>query len=317
MTTDTASTLAADYAAALDWWREAGVDLDYSDAPTAWLREPEAIAEPDPLPPPRTVPRVSAQPALDRALAREPGAAIGGDQAHWPNDLTAFHEFWLTEPSLDPGSLSDRVAPVGEAGAEVLLLVGQPDEGDREALLSGEQGALVTRILRAMGIDESRVYLASALPRPTPMPDWDELASRGLAALTCQHLKLAAPRRVITFGKGPSMLAARTRPEHPREINHTGRKVSVNVSALDSLMHKRLKARFWRRWLAMVAPQCKRRLRVRPRQSWPPRLCLPRSLAQSGELVARWNGATPCRDGDCAGAERPTERNYRQLFADD
>lgn len=248
MSDSTPATLAADYAAALDWWREAGVDLDYSDEPTAWLREPETVAEPDQLPPPRTVSRVSTQPALDRALAREPGAAIGGDPARWPTDLAAFHDFWLTEPSLDPGSLADRVAPVGEVGAELLLLVGQPDEGDREALLSGEQGALVIRILRALcdsmgGIEESRVYLASALPRPTPMPDWEELALRGLAALTCHHLRLAAPRRVITFGKGPSMLAANSGLP------------TLAAPQLETLArssaHKR---RFWNQWLEWSAP---------------------------------------------------------------
>ena len=40
--------LAEDYAAALDWWREAGVDCEFTDEPTVWLREPEAEAAPDP-----------------------------------------------------------------------------------------------------------------------------------------------------------------------------------------------------------------------------------------------------------------------------
>ncbi len=242
MTDSAFSHLAADYAAALDWWREAGVDLDYADEPTAWLREPEVAAEPDPLPPPRTVPRPSATPALDRALAREPGAAIGGDPAHWPTDLAEFHDFWLTEPSLDPGSLADRVAPVGEAGADLLVLTGQPDEGDREALLSGEHGALLGRILRAMGIAESRVYLASALPRPTPMPDWDDLAARGLAALSCHHLRLAAPARVIIFGKGPSMLA--------RESGLPMLSAPPLEVLARSAAHKR---RFWHQWLEWSA----------------------------------------------------------------
>lgn len=240
---DTAfSTLASDYAAALDWWREAGVDLDYADEPAAWLREPEIAAEPEPLPPPRTVPRPVAAPALERALNREPGAPIGGDPAHWPADLAAFRAFWLTEPSLDPGSLADRVAPVGDAGAELLLLVGQPEEGDREALLSGDQGALVSRILRAMNIEESRVYLASALPRVTPMPDWDDLAARGLAALTCHHLRLAAPRRVIIFGKGPSMLA--------RECGLPMLAAPQLETLARSAAHKR---RFWNEWLEWSA----------------------------------------------------------------
>lgn len=246
MTDSAFSHLAADYAAALDWWREAGVDEDFAAEPRAWLREPEAAAEPDPAPPPRTVPRPSAAPALERALARVagdgPGAPIGGDPSHWPADLAAFRDFWLTEPSLDPGSLADRVAPVGEAGAELLVLVGQPDEGDREALLSGEQGALLTRILRAMSLAESAVYLASALPRPTPMPDWEELAARGLAALTCHHLRLAAPRRVIIFGKGPSILA--------RESGLPMLAAPPLEMLARSAAHKR---RFWNAWLEWSA----------------------------------------------------------------
>ncbi len=202
------ASLASDYAASLDWWREAGVDFDYADAPAAWLQEPEAAAEPDPAPPPRTVPRPSATPALDRALAREPGAAIGGDPALWPRDVAAFREFWLTEPSLDPGSLAERVAPMGDPNAALMVLTGQPDEGDREALFSGEQGAVLTRILKAMGLDESQVYLASALPRCTPLPSFDDLAARGLTELTRHHIALAAPRRLIAFGKDPAMLAA-------------------------------------------------------------------------------------------------------------
>ena len=235
-------TLADDYAAALDWWREAGVDLDYADEPTAWLREPEVAAEPEPSPPQRTVPRPSAAPALERALAREPGAPIGGDPARWPADLAGFRDFWLTEPSLDPGSLAERVASVGEQGAALMVLAGQPDEGDREALFSGDQGTLLTRIFRAMGIAESETYLAAALPRCTPLPDWEDLAVRGLGALTRHHIALAAPRRLITFGKAPSMLAA---------DSGVPMLVAPPLETLArSAAHKR---RFWNAWLEWSA----------------------------------------------------------------
>lgn len=212
MPDNASSTLASDYAAALDWWREAGVDLDYGEEPAAWLREPEIEAEPAQEPPPRTVPRgiagSGAAPALERALARGGGAPIGGDPARWPSDLAAFRAFWMTEPSLDPGSLAERVAPVGEAGARLMVLVGQPEQGDREALLSGEMGALLARIFKAMGLAEGEAYLATALPRCTPMPPWDELAERGLAALTRHHIALVAPHRLITFGRAATMLGA-------------------------------------------------------------------------------------------------------------
>lgn len=237
-----AGSLAADYAAALEWWREAGVDLDYADEPAAWLREPEVEAEAEPTPPPRTVPRVSATPALDRALAREPGSTIGGDPARWPADLAAFRDFWLTEPSIDPGALSERAAPLGEAGASLMILTGQPDEGDREALFSGDQGALLGRIFKAMGLDEGQAYLASALPRCTPLPDWDDLAARGLADLTRHHIALARPQRLIVFGRASEMLA---------RGSGLPTLVAPQLETLArSVAHKR---RFWNDWLEWSA----------------------------------------------------------------
>lgn len=246
MTDSPFSTLAEDYAAALDWWREAGVDLDYSDEPAGWLRAPEVEAEAEPAearqPPPPTVPRPSAAPALERALARaregQAATAIGGDPQHWPRDLAEFRSFWLTEPTLDPGTLDERVAPAGEAGAPLMVLIGQPEDGDREALLSGHCGALLARILRAMGLDESQVYLASALPRCSPLPEWDDLAARGLAALTRHHIALAAPRRLIAFGRAPAMLA-------------TGSEVPMLAAPqLGTLLRSAaLKRKFWHAWL--------------------------------------------------------------------
>lgn len=234
------STLASDYAAALDWWCEAGVDLDYSEEPAAWLREPEIAAEPTPSP--RPAPRPGAASALERALTREQGAPVGGDPTRWPTDLAGFRDFWLTEPSLDPGSLAERVAPMGEAGAALMIIAGQPDEGDREALFAGDQGALLTRILRAMAIAESDTYLASALPRCSPLPDWDDLAARGLAALTCHHIALARPRRLIVFGRAPEMLA--------RESGVPMLAAPQLETLARSSSHKR---RFWNAWLEWSA----------------------------------------------------------------
>lgn len=204
MTDNRFSTLAEDYAAALEWWREAGVDTDYVEEAHQWLRPPEIAQAPAPPP----IVRIAARPqtAMERALAPAAGAPLGGDRARWPSDLDAFRAFWLTEPSLDPGALGDRVAPIGDAGAALMVLVAQPDEGDREALLTGEQGALLTRIIQAMGVDGAQVYRASALPRVTPMPDWDELTARGLGEITRLHVALAAPRRLIAFGRAPAML---------------------------------------------------------------------------------------------------------------
>lgn len=199
--------LASDYGAALEWWRMAGVDADYLDEPAQWLRVPETAAEPEAQPPSRTVPRRPASPALGRALERTAGEAIGGDRAAWPGDLAAFHAFWLGEASIDPAGSAGRVAPRGDPGAMLMVLVGQPDDADGEVLLSGEQGRILRTLLRAMAVDEAQVYIASVLPRLTPLPNWEDLAARGLADLTRHHIALAAPRRVVSFGRGPAIMA--------------------------------------------------------------------------------------------------------------
>ncbi len=242
MSESLSSTLASDYAAALDWWREAGVDLDYADAPTAWLREAEAEPDIAPSPPPRTVPRQSATPAIDRALARDPAGPIGGDRARWPTDLAGFRAFWLAEPSLDPGPRAERIAPRGEAGAALMVLVGMPDVDDRGHLLSGSQGGLLDRILLAMGLARSAVYVASALPRVTPMPRWEDLAARGLSAVTRHHIALATPARIIAFGKPAAGLAG--------DCDCPLLAAPQLETLARSAAHKR---RFWQDWLQWSA----------------------------------------------------------------
>ena len=77
-------------AAALQWWREAGVEHSYADDAASWLAPPEVksaaapaayVAPPPPAPPPRPL--------------------IGGDPAQWPQDLASFQTWWLSELSLD------------------------------------------------------------------------------------------------------------------------------------------------------------------------------------------------------------------------
>ena len=104
-------TLAQAVAAAQAWWRDAGVDLDYTDDAQCWLTEPAEHAAP-----------VAKPPAFVHPAAPPPAPKVmmGGDVAHWPADLVAFRQWWLEEPTLDSGGLNPRIAPRGEAGAPVL-----------------------------------------------------------------------------------------------------------------------------------------------------------------------------------------------------
>lgn len=186
-----APTLAESIAAAQAWWRDAGVDFAYHDEPSGWLADAKSV---DPAPP--------AQVAPAAALPTEPAPPpVGGDRADWPQDLETFAQWWLAEPSLDAGGTHPRLAPRGAAGAALLLLVPMPEEGDRDTLLAGPHSRLLSSFARAAGFAPEAVAVAAALPRHTPMPDWDGLAAHGHGAVLLHLLGLARPQRVIAFGR--------------------------------------------------------------------------------------------------------------------
>lgn len=236
--------IAAQIAGALEWWRDAGVDADFADDPKDWLAK-EIEAEPqdfEPLPLPVTAPMEASRPL------------IGGPPEAWPQDLAAFKLWWLTETSLDHGDLTRRVSPRGSKGADLMILVADPEEGDKEALLSGPHGKLLTAITHALGLGQEQVYWASALPRRTPLPDWHQLANEGLAAVVRHHIALAEPRRLLAFGSGISSLLGHDPAKNPAflpAINHDGRSLPL-LAAMDLaalLARPRAKAGLWQRLL--------------------------------------------------------------------
>jgi DNA polymerase len=138
-----------------------------------------------------------------------------------------------------------------------MVLVPQPEEQDRAQLLEGPHGRLLANIIAAMGLDESQVYIAAALPCHTPMADLGALAAGGMDAVTAHHISLVAPEQLLVFGTGLGAMLGEAEDQPLRKINHASGKVRVMVSeTLDALMEMpRLKARFWRRWIEWSALQ--------------------------------------------------------------
>lgn len=243
----------SDLAAAFDWWRDAGVDCDFSDDPALWLAEPvadEPAAQPAPA-------RRNASIAPAPAPPAAPADLFGGAP---PADLAAFREWWLTEPALDAIGPRGRVAPRGAAGARLMVLVMDPEAGDAETLLSQAQGRLLTRMLAAMGVPESDAYVASAVPRHAPMVDADALARQGLGAVLQHHIGLVSPRALLAFGTNILPLLGHTATQEPaaaEDFQLQGSSIPLLASeGLDSMMAMpRLKARFWRRWLDWTGKQ--------------------------------------------------------------
>lgn len=246
-------------AAALDWWRDAGVDCDFHDDPADWLAkpaEPEPVAE-GPRPSPQLQRTAMAEAATTAAAPK--AAQIGGNGAPLPATLDAFARWWMEEPSLDGGRVAQRVPPRGHAHAAVMVLVAEPEAGDNDTLLSGREGQLLTAMLAAMGFAPDQAYVASCLPRHTPLADWQMLAAQGLGRIVRHHVGLAVPERLFILGGNILPLLGNDLPnsaQNSPRFNHEGLSVPLLAGPDLATMLARpgAKARIWRDWLALSRP---------------------------------------------------------------
>ena len=240
--------LADEFAAALDWWREAGVDCDYADDPQDWLAK-------SPPPPEVEAPAPVAAPAKP-VRAAPPKPAI--DLAAMPGTLPEFVAWWLGEPALDHGRTSGRAPPRGPAGAALMVLVEEPEREDTDRLLSGPQGKLLDSFLAAAGIAPDAVYVASALVRRTPMADWREVAAAGLGEALKRHVALVAPARLLALGGNVLSLLGHDPAQDPavsRQFDHEGAAIPlVRARSLQAMLGRPAwKAALWREWLDATA----------------------------------------------------------------
>ncbi len=236
---------AAEIAAAIGWWRDAGIDHDFADAPQSWLARPK----PEPQAETRRQADAPAPPPPAEPLVR-----IGGDRAQYPQTLEGFAEWWLSEPSLDNGMIANRIAPQGAAGAKLMILAEHPEADSGDELFPGPQGKLLRAMLGAMGIAGDEAYLATALPRHTPLADWQMLKAGGLGDVAAHHIRLAAPQRLIIFGEHVSSLLGHDPAKSTGLLTHShleGAKVPLlTAPAIDGLLARpRRKARLWNDWL--------------------------------------------------------------------
>lgn len=258
-----APSLAQEFESALAWWQMAGVDCDFADDATTWLADTSAATAANPAqgaPAKSTSAKAPVSAAQDNVARPEAPQRATSPRRDWlgeshPADLAAFRQWWMETPDLSPSHGFPRVPPRGERGAALMVLVPQPEANDRERLLDGPQGRLLANILAAMGLPESAVYIAAALPAHAPMADLPMLAAGGMDAVTAHHVKLVAPARLIAFGSALGPMLGACHDQALREINYIAGNVPVLSSeALDALMDMpRLKARFWRRWMEWSA----------------------------------------------------------------
>lgn len=239
-------TLAEAVAAAQAWWRDAGVDLDYTDTAQGWLADPAEQAAQKTKPPAFTPP-APPPPA--------PKIRMGGDPATWPTDLPAFRAWWLEEPTLDAGGMNPRVAPRGEAAAPLMVMVPMPEKDDGDVLLSGPEGRLIQGFATAAGIDPAALHIMAALPRHMAAPDWAGLGADGLGEVLRHYIALAAPRRLLVLGRDVLSLIGHDLAQDapgPGEIAIQGLEklpMLAHYAPARLLGHAGSRAGLWRHWL--------------------------------------------------------------------
>ena len=240
---------------ALDWWRDAGVDADFSDDPIDRLAEADAerkAVETQSKPPAKT------QPSQTGEIVEHSPAMLGGDQDLWPTNLEAFARWWMEESSLEAGGTGPRVAPRGPRGGQLMIVVSQPGPDDKDQLLEGRHGQLVQSFLRATGLDTAQVYYASALPRAVAMPDWRKLCAIGLGTLLAHHIAVAKPDRLLVLSRNilPLMGHDVAQGSHLLTSEH-GMERDVPVLAAagpeELLRSAQRRKRLWQDWLDWTA----------------------------------------------------------------
>lgn len=229
---------------ALDWWREAGVDIVIDDLPRDWSARP--ILPTDAI-------------ATENAVA--PVAIV--EEAPLPATLEAFVDWRLGGDAPESNWGEPMIAASGDPSAPLMILTDMPEPGDAEAdmLLSGDAGRLFDRMLAAIGMDRGSVYLAplcAARPITGQMP---REAEKRLAELARHHIALAAPRMVLMLGQtvsrailGPEGGAMRGRLQ---PINHQDGQSSV-VSTFHPrflLTKPTVKADSWRDLQLLIGEQ--------------------------------------------------------------
>lgn len=199
----------------LAFYVEAGVDAAIGEEARNWLA-PELA----PAPPPRTEPVVTASPA-----PRAPAAPVARPPAPPAPDaaVMAAREAARSAASLDElrsildgfegcglkASASRLVFADGTPKSRLMLVGEAPGaEEDRQGLpFVGRSGQLLDRMLAAIGLDRSRVYIANIVPwRPpgnrTPTPVETQICLPFIQ----RQIELCDPEVLVTVGQ-PSTAA--------------------------------------------------------------------------------------------------------------
>lgn len=208
--------------AALDWYRAVGVDLAVGEEPVdRFAASAAAPRRSSPVPPPAggtAAPRIVA-PALQRGGETPPPApaiitSLTADPAETRALAAAAPTLDALRAAMDAYegcTLKKRATQLcfGDGNPEAgIMLVGE-GPGEQEDQVGkpfvGRAGQLLDRMLAAIGLDRSKVYIANMVPWRPPGnrdPSPEELAL--CAPFLVRQVELVAPKFLVTLGNVPT-----------------------------------------------------------------------------------------------------------------
>ncbi|MGV8853723.1 MAG: uracil-DNA glycosylase [Devosia sp.] len=201
--------------AVLDWYRAAGVDIAVGEEPVDRFaqRVPNRTAPAAVASPVTAVDSPAVRRAADSA-SEGPTVLLGGDPAEaraLAASATTLEQLEALLGAYDGCGLKLRATQLvfadGNPQADIMLIGEAPgaEEDHQGKPFVGKSGQLLDRMLKAIGLDRTRVYIANTVPwRPpgnrTPTPEEMALCLPFLH----RQVELVAPKIVMTLG-GPAM----------------------------------------------------------------------------------------------------------------
>jgi DNA polymerase len=186
----------ADALSALAWLVEAGVDMLVDETPRAWLADETSVT-------PEALPALAPAAPSARPAARPTAEAPVADIDRAVRDAATLVELRSVAETL-------RANPIFADGepASGVMIVGQdaaPDDDRTGRPFSGPSGALLDRMLKAIGRDRSSVYLTNLYLWRTigGRPATDEETRRSTLILR-RHIEIVRPRALLVMGDRPS-----------------------------------------------------------------------------------------------------------------
>ncbi|WP_375270422.1 uracil-DNA glycosylase family protein [Sphingomonas sp.] len=202
-------------ASALDWWRDAGVDVVVGDAPVNWLEAKNFAPASEPEPPnTREQLDARAAPGGRAAPPATPAPAL-------PESLAEFVTWRSGREAPDAVWAGEAIGWAGPDAPSLMVLVDCPERDDRGQLLGGEVGRLFDNMLRSIGLKRADILLASVcVRRPTTGRVPRELEQR-LGEVARHHLSLAAPKALLVLGDAATRAVLGTNVAGARERLHS------------------------------------------------------------------------------------------------